>query len=114
MLNNVNGITITDFEILCEDIDAAGSSPNGYFIHWWVTNIDPSQLGIVSNGTWIGSPTIYFTDAGSGSSNGWDGPCVTDSSTHNYRIQIIANLSSGGSVSSNYSTFRATCTAPYC
>lgn len=114
MLNNVNGITITDFEILCEDIDAAGSSPNGYFIHWWVANIDPSQLGIVSNGNWIGSPTIYFTDAGSGSSNGWDGPCVTDSSTHNYRIQIIGNLSSGGSVSSNYSTFIGSCIPPFC
>jgi hypothetical protein len=114
MLNNFNGITVTSFEILCEDIDIVGSSPDGYSVLWHVTNIDPTQFNIASNGTWIGDAILNFTDGDPTSFNGWNGPSVTGGFVNHYRIQITANLSSGGSVSSNYSTFRATCTTPYC
>jgi hypothetical protein len=114
ILNNFNGITVTSFEILCENIDVDGTSPDGYSILWHVTNIDPTQFNIASNGTWIGDAIINSTDGDPTSFNGWNGPSVTGGFVNHYRIQIIANLSSGGSVSSNYSTFRATCTTPYC
>jgi phosphatidylethanolamine-binding protein (PEBP) family uncharacterized protein len=113
ILNNFNGLTVTSFEILCEDLNAFGTSPNGKFVHWWVTNIDPTQLGIILSGSWIGTPNILPTDYGSGDDpNGWNGPCPL--AIHNYRMQITANLLIGGPIVSNYSIFRASCIAPFC
>ena len=107
----LNGISVTNilsYEILCEDTDAQGSSPDGYFIHWSVTGIDPSQSFITQNGDWLGTPVINPTDYQPGfytdRSNGWNGPCPP-SGTHNYRIQITANLVGGGTIKSNYSRF---------
>jgi phosphatidylethanolamine-binding protein (PEBP) family uncharacterized protein len=107
--------TITSYEILCEDLDDTGSSPDGYFVHWWVKDIDPSQLNIAAAGSWI-SATVLPTDYGSGDdANGWNGPCpLVAPNTHNYRIQITANLVIGGPVVSNYSTFKGPCIPPFC
>lgn len=115
ILNNFNGLSVISFEILCEDLDASGSSPDGYFVHWWVKDIDPSQLNIAAAGSWI-SATVLPTDYGSGDdANGWNGPCpLVAPTTHNYRIQITANLVIGGPVVSNYSTFKGPCIAPFC
>ena len=115
ILNNFNGLSVISFEILCEDLDASGSSPDGYFVHWWVTDIDPSQLDIVAAGSWV-SATVLPTDYGSGDApNGWNGPCpLVAPTTHNYRIQITANLVIGGPVVSNYSTFKGPCISPFC
>jgi phosphatidylethanolamine-binding protein (PEBP) family uncharacterized protein len=115
ILNNFNGLSVISFEILCEDLDASGSSPDGYFVHWWVKDIDPSQLNIAAAGSWI-SATVLPTDYGSGDApNGWNGPCpLVAPSTHNYRIQITANLVIGGPVVSNYSTFGGPCISPFC
>ena len=100
--------TITSYEILCEDIDATGSSPNGYFVHWYVTGITSGQTSISVNGSWAGSPTIISTDYGSGDrANGWNGPCPP-SGTHNYRIQVTARLSDNTTLTSNYLTFTST------
>jgi phosphatidylethanolamine-binding protein (PEBP) family uncharacterized protein len=115
ILNNFNGLSVVSFEILCEDLDATGSSPDGYFVHWWVKDIDPSQLNIAAAGSWI-SATVLPTDYGSGDdANGWNGPCpLAAPLTHNYRIQITANLVIGGPVVSNYSTFKGPCISPFC
>jgi len=115
ILNNFNGLSVISFEILCEDLDASGSSPDGYFVHWWVKDIDPSQLNIAAAGSWI-SATVLPTDYGSGDdANGWNGPCpLVAPNTHNYRIQITANLVIGGPVVSNYSTFKGPCIPPFC
>jgi len=100
--------TITSYEILCEDIDATGSSPDGYFIHWYVIGITSGQTSINVNGSWNGSPTIIPTDYGSGDrANGWNGPCPP-SGTHNYRIQVKARLSDNTTLTSNYLTFTST------
>jgi len=100
--------TITSYEILCEDIDATGSSPDGYFIHWYVIGITSGQTSISVNGSWTGSPTIIPTDYGSGDrANGWNGPCPP-SGTHNYRIQVKARLSDNTILTSNYLTFSST------
>jgi len=105
ILNNFNGLSVISFEILCEDLDASGSSPDGYFVHWWVKDIDPIQLNIAAAGSWT-SATVLPTDYPSGDdANGWNGPCP--SGVHRYRIQITANLVIGGPAVSNYSTFTA-------
>jgi len=115
ILNNFNGLSVFSFEILCEDLNASGSSPNGYFVHWWVKDIDPTQLDITAAGSWV-SATVLPTDYGSGDdANGWNGPCpLTAPSNHNYRIQITANLVIGGPLVSNYSTFVGPCISPFC
>ena len=61
ILNNFDTTNVLSYELLCEDIDAAGSSPEGYFIHWWVTDIDPSQTNIIPYGTWV-SANVQPTD----------------------------------------------------
>jgi phosphatidylethanolamine-binding protein (PEBP) family uncharacterized protein len=100
--------TITSYEILCEDVNASGTSPNGYFVHWYVTGINSSQTSISVNGSWNGSPTVILTDYGSGDRvNGWNGPCPP-SGTHNYRIQVKAILSDNTTLPSNYLTFTST------
>jgi phosphatidylethanolamine-binding protein (PEBP) family uncharacterized protein len=107
ILNNFDTTNVLSYELLCEDIDSPGSSPEGYFVHWWVTDIDPSQTNIITNGVWV-SANLQPTDwegpfPGSDGPNGWNGPCPP--STHNYRIRITATLINGNVIESNYSTF---------
>lgn len=107
ILNNFDTTNVLSYELLCEDIDSPGSSPEGYFVHWWVTDIDPSQTNIITNGVWV-SANLQPTDwegpfPGSDGPNGWNGPCPP--STHNYRIRITATLLNGNVIESNYSTF---------
>jgi len=107
ILNNFDTTNVLSYELLCEDIDSPGSSPEGYFVHWWVTDIDPSQTNIITNGIWV-SANLQPTDwegpfPGSDGPNGWNGPCPP--STHNYRIRITATLINGNVIESNYSTF---------
>jgi len=114
ILNSLDVSNIVSYEILCEDIDASGSSPDGYFIHWYVTDIDPNQLNIPSDGNWT-SGNVQPTDYGSGdNANGWNGPCPPSNPEHNYRIKISATLLSGNVIDSNYSTFTAGCISPFC
>jgi phosphatidylethanolamine-binding protein (PEBP) family uncharacterized protein len=114
ILNSFNTTNVISYEILCEDIDASGSSPDGYFIHWWVTDIDPNQLNIPISGNW-NSGNVQPTDYGSGDdANGWNGPCPPPGPVHNYRIQITATLLNGNVISSNYSTFTGGCVYPFC
>lgn len=114
ILNSFDVSNVVSYEILCEDIDASGSSPDGYFIHWWVTDIDPTQLNIPINGNW-NSGNVQPTDYGSGDNfNGWNGPCPPSNPVHNYRIRISATLLNGNVIDSNYSTFTAGCIYPFC
>ena len=114
ILNSIDVSNVVGYEILCEDIDASGSSPDGYFIHWYVTDIDPNQLNISSNGSWL-SGNVQPTDYGLGdNANGWNGPCPPSNPEHNYRIKISATLLNGGVIDSNYSTFTAGCISPFC
>jgi phosphatidylethanolamine-binding protein (PEBP) family uncharacterized protein len=110
-LNGFNTTSVSSYDILCEDTNAPGSSPSGFFIHWYVTGIDPTQLFSLQNGTWWGNPTENPTDYQPGfyadRANGWNGPCPPSGETHLYRIQITANLIAGGTIKSNYSTFTA-------
>ena len=106
VLGGFNASAVTSYEILCEDTSASN------FIHWKVTGISPTQTSIAQNGTWINNTglTIYPTGYPSPSGdrvNGWNGPCPP-SGVHNYRIQVIARLANGTSVTSNYSYFTAT------
>jgi phosphatidylethanolamine-binding protein (PEBP) family uncharacterized protein len=114
ILNSFDTSNVLSYDILCEDIDAFGYSPDGYFIHWRVTDIDPNQLTIGINGSWI-SGNVQPTDFGfNDNSNGWNGPCPPGSTPHNYRIQITANLVNGSTILSNYSNFTAACFPPVC
>ena len=114
ILNSIDVSNVVSYEILCEDIDASGSSPDGYFIHWWVTDIDSNQLNIPISGNW-NSGNVQPTDYGSGDdANGWNGPCPPAGPAHNYRIQITATLLNGNVISSNYSTFTGGCVYPFC
>ena len=112
-LNGFNYSNVLNFEILCEDIDAPGSSPNNYFVHWYVTGISSTQMYILQNGNWDSSPSLdtiptdYMPGPFSDRSNGWNGPCPPSGQTHHYRIQLTAHLIDGGTIKSNYSTFTA-------
>lgn len=114
--------TLTDFTIndvisyslLMEDINAGGTSPNGYFVHWKVTNIPPSQTSInlwTSGPTgWLPGATIQQTDwfPSTVNPNGYGGPCPPG---HTYRISITAVINAaagGGTVTSNLLTFIST------
>jgi phosphatidylethanolamine-binding protein (PEBP) family uncharacterized protein len=102
---------VISYSLLMEDINAGGTSPNGYFVHWKVTNILPSQTSI---NLWTSGPsgwqpgaTIQQTDwfPSTVNPNGYGGPCQPG---HTYRISITAILNpaaGGGTVTSNLLTF---------
>jgi phosphatidylethanolamine-binding protein (PEBP) family uncharacterized protein len=115
VLNGFDTSKVVSYEILCEDLNASGSSPDGYFVHWWVTDINNNQLNIPSSGSWI-SGNVLPTDYGYGDDdNGWNGPCPSSSPlTHDYRIRISALLDNGNIINSNYSIFQASCISPFC
>ena len=80
------------WNLYVEDLGVSGSSPNGRFLHWGVTNIDPVQTAIAMNGNWMASPTILSTDFASGDRiSGWNGPCPSNG-THNYKIIVQAKI----------------------
>ena len=93
---------ISSYEIYCEDLDNPG------YVHWDVTNINPSQTEVSSSVTWIGSPTINPTTGDPGASNirGWEGPCPPVGTTHTYQITLTANLVAGGTLTSSL-TFKS-------
>jgi phosphatidylethanolamine-binding protein (PEBP) family uncharacterized protein len=111
VLNNILPSNVINYSLLMEDINAIGTSPNGYFIHWRVTNIQPTQTSINS---WISGPsgwqagaTIQQTDwsPSAVNPNGYGGPCVAG---HTYRISITATITpagGGGTITSNLLTF---------
>ena len=104
-------VNVISYSLLMEDINASGTSPNGYFTHWKVTNIPSTQTSINS---WSSGPTgwqsgssIQTTDwsPGAVNPNGYGGPCVAG---HTYRISITAFITpagGGGSITSNLLTF---------
>ena len=115
LLWSLTDFTINDvisYSLLMEDINAGGTvGPNGYFVHWKVTNIVPTQTSInlwVSGPTgWLPGATIQQTDwfPSAVNPNGYGGPCPPN---HTYRISITAVLTpaaGGGTVTSNILTF---------
>lgn len=110
-INNVSPSNIISYSLLMEDINAPGASPSGYFVHWNVTNIPPTQTSInlwTSGPTgWQAGTTIQQTDwfPSAVNPNGYGGPCPPN---HTYRISITAFITpagGGGSVTSNLLTF---------
>ena len=110
-LNNITTNDVISYSLLMEDINAGGTSPNGYFVHWKVTNIPSNQTAInlwTSGPTgWQAGATIQQTDwfPSPVNPNGYGGPCVAG---HTYRISITAFLTpaaGGGSITSNLLTF---------
>jgi phosphatidylethanolamine-binding protein (PEBP) family uncharacterized protein len=110
-LNNITTNDVISYSLLMEDINAGGTSPNGYFVHWKVTNIPPTQTAInlwTSGPTgWQAGTTIQQTDwfPSPVNPNGYGGPCPPG---HTYRISITAFLTpaaGGGSITSNLLTF---------
>jgi phosphatidylethanolamine-binding protein (PEBP) family uncharacterized protein len=110
-LNNITTNDVISYSLLMEDINAGGTSPNGYFVHWKVTNIPSTQTAInlwTSGPTgWQAGTTIQQTDwfPSTVNPNGYGGPCPAG---HTYRISITAFLTpgaGGGSISSNLLTF---------
>jgi phosphatidylethanolamine-binding protein (PEBP) family uncharacterized protein len=114
---SLTDFTINDvisYSLLMEDINAGGTSPNGYFVHWKVANIPPSQtsINLWTSGPsgWQAGTTIQQTDwfPSAVNPNGYGGPCQPG---HTYRISITAFLNpaaGGGSVTSNLLTFIST------
>ena len=105
---------VISYSLLMEDINAGGTSPNGYFVHWKVANIPPSQtsVNLWTSGPsgWQAGTTIQQTDwfPSAVNPNGYGGPCQPG---HTYRISITAFLNpaaGGGSVTSNLLTFIST------
>ena len=112
-LNGLLPINVISYSLLMEDINALGTSPNGYFIHWRVTNIPPTQTSINSWSSgpsgWQAGSTVQQTDwtplGISSNPNGYGGPCPPN---HLYRISITANITpaaGGGTITSNLLTF---------
>jgi hypothetical protein len=68
------------FNLYVENTNLIGTSPNGKFLHWGVTNIPNTELSIIENGTWIGpGENILPTDYGTGDrTNGWNGTCADE------------------------------------
>jgi phosphatidylethanolamine-binding protein (PEBP) family uncharacterized protein len=102
---------VLSYSLLMEDINAGGTSPSGYFVHWNVTNIVPTQTSI---NLWVSGPTGWLPGAiiqqtgwfpSAVNPNGYGGPCPPN---HTYRISITAVLTpaaGGGTVTSNLLTF---------
>jgi phosphatidylethanolamine-binding protein (PEBP) family uncharacterized protein len=110
-LTNFTTNDVISYSLLMEDINAGGTSPNGYFVHWKVTNIPPTQTLInfwASGPTgWQAGATIQQTDwfPSAVNPNGYGGPCPPG---HTYRISITAFLTpaaGGGQITSNLLTF---------
>ena len=110
-INNVSPSNVISYSLLMEDINAGGTSPNGYFVHWKVTNIPPTQtsINLWSTGPsgWQPGATIQQTDwfPSTVNPNGYGGPCPPG---HTYRISITAFITpagGGGTVTSNLLTF---------
>jgi phosphatidylethanolamine-binding protein (PEBP) family uncharacterized protein len=110
-LNNITTNDVISYSLLMEDINAGGTSPNGYFVHWKVANIPPTQTAInlwTSGPTgWQAGATIQQTDwfPSPVNPNGYGGPCPPG---HTYRISITVFLTpaaGGGSITSNLLTF---------
>lgn len=110
-INNLTSNDVINYSLLMEDINATGTSPNGYFVHWKVTNIPSTQTSINLWTTgptgWQAGATIQTTDwsPSAVNPNGYGGPCVAG---HTYRISITAFLTpaaGGGSITSNLLTF---------
>lgn len=110
-LTNFTTNDVISYSLLMEDINAGGTSPNGYFVHWKVTNIPPTQTSInfwASGPTgWQAGATIQQTDwfPSAVNPNGYGGPCPPG---HTYRISITAFLTpaaGGGQITSNLLTF---------
>ena len=102
---------VISYSLLMEDINAVGTSPNGYFVHWKVSNIPPSQtsINLWTSGPsgWQAGTTIQQTDwfPSAVNPNGYGGPCQPG---HTYRISITAFITpaeGGGTITSNLLTF---------
>ena len=114
ILTDFTTLDVLSYSLLMEDINAGGTSPSGYFVHWKVTNIVPTQTSINVWQTgptgWLPGATIQQTDwfPAAVNPNGYGGPCPPN---HTYRTSITAYLTpaaGGGSVTSNYITFIST------
>jgi phosphatidylethanolamine-binding protein (PEBP) family uncharacterized protein len=110
-INNVSPSNIISYSLLMEDINAGGTSPNGFFVHWKVTNIPPTQtsINLWTSGLsgWQAGATIQQTDwfPNAVNPNGYGGPCPPN---HTYRISITAFITpaaGGGTITSNLLTF---------
>jgi hypothetical protein len=110
-INNVSPSNIISYSLLMEDINAGGTSPNGYFVHWKVANIPPTQtsINLWTSGLsgWQAGATIQQTDwfPNAVNPNGYGGPCPPN---HTYRISITAFITpagGGGTITSNLLTF---------
>jgi phosphatidylethanolamine-binding protein (PEBP) family uncharacterized protein len=102
---------VISYSLLMEDINATGTSPNGYFVHWKVSNIVNTQdsINLWTSGPtgWLPGATIQTTDwsPNAVNPNGYGGPCVAG---HTYRISITAFITpsaGGGTITSNLLTF---------
>jgi phosphatidylethanolamine-binding protein (PEBP) family uncharacterized protein len=110
-LTDFTTLDVLSYSLLMEDINAGGTSPSGFFVHWYVTNIVPTQTSI---NLWVSGPTGWLPGATiqqtgwfplAVNPNGYGGPCPPN---HTYRISITATLTpaaGGGTVTSNYLTF---------
>jgi phosphatidylethanolamine-binding protein (PEBP) family uncharacterized protein len=90
--NDVDPNAVISYSITCIDTNAAGTGPNGKFLHWKVEDIPNTVTSIGANANFPASVTIFPTDYGSGDrSNGWNGPCAPEP-THYYEIIVEATV----------------------
>jgi phosphatidylethanolamine-binding protein (PEBP) family uncharacterized protein len=110
-INNLNTNDVISYSLLMEDINAPGSSPSGYFVHWKVINIPPTQtsINLWTSGLsgWQAGASIQQTDwfPNAVNPNGYGGTCPPN---HTYRISITAFITpaaGGGTITSNLLTF---------
>jgi hypothetical protein len=97
MTNGLNAFDITTYSIKCEKVGVAGSGPNGWFLIWNVSNINPQQFQNIPGNVSFGAfATINPTDCASNVNpqSGWCGQCPTTSTLplQEYLFTITANL----------------------
>jgi hypothetical protein len=100
LTNGLNYFDVTNYGITCEKVGIPGSGPNGWFLVWNVTNINPIAVpNIPANYTFGVNGTINPTDCvgGVNVSSGWCGSCPTTTAPplQEYLFTITVNLEPG-------------------
>jgi len=112
MTNGLDKSDVINYGVTCEKVGIPGSGPNGWYLVWNVTNINPAILPNINAGISItasGTGTINPTDCVTGvnTTSGWCGSCPTTTTPplQEYLFTVTANLEAGVGGGSLVDTF---------